>query len=360
MQKTAKAAYMIGVNQPLDIREYPLTKPEPGFALLELVASGVCGTDLHILRGKLPVGTPLALGHEFVGRIASISPEDSKESGLYAGDAVIATIASPCGACKLCTTGNDANCIDMRLTNGGHPNTAPHFHGGYGQYNYSPIKNLIKIPASLDPKMICVFACAGPTLLHAAHLAELAGCDLRKAETAVVQGLGPVGLFTVMYLSALGIPRIIAVTASKKPPRDALALKLGATEVLTAAESGGIADADLIIEASGNPTAFPQGLTMLRNRGVYLIPGQYSNSGAVPVEPQLITFKALHIIGSSQYSVPDIVQYLAFIEAHPQFHEIVSSLASCYTVEDANCALEDAGAGKNIKTLLTNGKEDLP
>jgi threonine dehydrogenase-like Zn-dependent dehydrogenase len=352
MNQTAIAAYMTGVNQPLDIREYPLTKPGPGMALLKLIASGVCGTDLHILRGLIPVGTPLALGHEFVGRIAEISAQDSADTGLAAGDAVIATIACPCFGCKLCVAGDDANCINMGLTNGGNPEAAPHFHGGFGQYNYSPVKNLIKIPESLDPQAVCVFACAGPTIMHAAHLAGLAGCDLSKAETAVVQGLGPVGFFAVLYLAALGIPRVIAVSAHAKPERDALAVKIGATEVIAAAESGGITGADVAVEASGNPAAFAQGLAMLRNRGVYLVPGQYSNSGAVPVEPQTITFKALHIIGSSQYSTPDIGRYLDFLVKHPRLHETISSLAACYAVGDANQAIEDAGTGRNIKTLL--------
>ena len=108
----------------------------------------------------------------------------------------------------------------------------------------------------------------------------------------------------------------------------------------------------MVLEASGNPAAFPQGLAMLRNRGVYLVPGQYSNSGGVMVEPQMITFKALHIIGSSQYSLSDIRRYLAFMEKHPQLHETVLSLATCYAIEDVNRALADAGAGKNVKTML--------
>ncbi len=56
---------------------------------------------------------------------------------------------------------------------------------------------------------------------------------------------------------------------------------------------------------------------MLRNRGVYLIPGQYSNRGGITIEPQLITFRALHLIGSSQYSHRDVEEYLRFLQAHP-------------------------------------------
>lgn len=145
-----------------------------------------------------------------------------------------------------------------------------------------------------------------------------------------------------------------------------MAQKLGATQVFSLEEtqidevtkkikelSGG-PGADIVFEASGNPAAVPQGMGMLRNRGVYLIPGQYSNSGTVAIAPQMITFSALHIIGSSQYSMTDVAAYLAFLQANPQMHESILSLASCYRVEDINEAVEAAKSGKHIKTMLTN------
>lgn len=98
----------------------------------------------------------------------------------------------------------------MGVTNGGDPAIAPHLYGGYAEYNYSPVKNLIKIPSELNPVMVDVFACAGPTVLHAFQLAEKAGCNLREISTAVIQGLGPVGMFALLYLKAMGVPNVIA------------------------------------------------------------------------------------------------------------------------------------------------------
>jgi len=117
--------------------------------------------------------------------------------------------------------------------------------------------------------------------------------------------------------------------------------------------SGGMG-VDLVFEASGSPSAVPVGLKLLRNRGVYLVPGQYSNHGDVAVSPQLITFKALQILGSSQYSVSDVKDYLDFLSAHPGLHEKILALGTCYTVENVNRAFEDAYAGRNIKTMLVS------
>lgn len=362
--KTAKGAVMTGVNQPFEIREYPLTSPPAGMAGMELIASGICGTDIHILRGKIPIQPPTIIGHEFVGRVDAIAPADAAASGIAPGDNVIVDIACPCGECALCRDGDDANCLHMGVTNGGDPETPPHLYGGYVEYNYSPVKNLVKIPADIDPVVAAVFACAGPTALHAFRLARQANAGVERANVAVVQGLGPVGTFAVVHLASLHIPHIVAITAGDNPQREQLALALGATEVCNISRTGvedvirhvrGLGDgigADVVFEASGSPAAVPQGMAMLRNRGTYLIPGQYSNSGGVEIAPQMITFNALHLIGSSQYSLSDVTDYLTFLQENPALHAPIRRLANLYPLTEVNRAFEDAKAGRNVKTML--------
>lgn len=362
--KTAKLAIYTKENVPFEIKEFELTEPKSGYAQVELIASGVCGTDIHIHTGRLPFKGPMVIGHEFVGKITNILKEDSEKYGLKEGDNVIVDIAIPCGKCKLCKEGDDANCVNMNVSNGGNPYEAPHFFGGYGEYNYSPVSNMIKIPEEINPTAACVFACPGPTAIHAFSLAEKAGCNIEKAETAIVQGTGPVGSFAIAYFAAMGIKNVIALTVNKTEASEKLAKELGATEVIdlnciTEAELNehilSMTDslgADVVFEASGNPKAVPTGMSLLRNRGVYMVPGQYSNSGGIEIQPQLITFKALHIIGSSQYSMCDVEKYLEFLQKNPKLQDIILSLATCYKIEDVNKAFDDAKARKNIKTLL--------
>ena len=162
--------------------------------------------------------------------------------------------------------------------------------------------------------------------MHAFALARKAGIELDTVESAVVQGLGPVGLYSLLYLKALGIRRVFAITSGRNEARERIAREFGAERVFALSsqaaeeinaeilrETGGLG-VDLAIEASGAPSAFAEGLDLLRNRGVYLVPGQYSSSGTVAIHPESITFKALHIIGSSQYSFGDVRAYLAFLE----------------------------------------------
>lgn len=363
----AKAAVYVGANKPFEVREFDVVEPPAGYGRSQLIASGVCGTDLHIHNGKLDEAAPAIIGHEFIGKLDALDPAEGEKFGLKVGDNVIADIAVPCGECLLCRTGDDANCVNMGVTNGGDINKSPYLWGGYTEVNFTPLTNLIKIPETLDPTMVSVFACPGPTGMHSFALARRAGVELEKLECAVVQGLGPVGMFGLAYLKAIGVRRVFAVTSGKNEERDKIAYRLGAERVfalsrqsadeiddILRAETGGLG-VDLAFEASGAPAAVAQGIDMLRCRGVYLVPGQYSNSGGVSIQPQAITFKALHIIGSSQYSICDVRAYLEFLVQHPELHEVIRGMATSYPVSDVNRAFDDAGAGRNIKTVLVKG-----
>ncbi|MBO4423092.1 MAG: alcohol dehydrogenase catalytic domain-containing protein [Clostridia bacterium] len=360
----AKAAVFCGPERPFEIREFEITKTPEGYGRSELTASGVCGTDIHFHRGTLFVQPPTVIGHEFVGKLVDCDEKEAAEYGLKRGDNVIADIAVPCGECLLCKNGDDANCVNMKVTNGGSIDEAPYLYGGFAEVNYTPLTNLIKIPESLDPRAVAVFACPGPTVIHAFSLAERANAKINENTVAVVQGLGPVGCFAVMYLKSYNVKKIYAVTAGDNAKREELAKKIGADEVLNidrdgkdaiteklCGENGGLG-VDLCFEASGAPKAVPQGMNFLRNCGLYLIPGQYSNSGGVEIQPQLITFKALQMIGSSQYSACDVRRYLSFLEADPGLTETILDMGSFYHISDVNKAFEDAKAGKNVKTLL--------
>lgn len=362
--RTAKAAVFEGAMKPFSIQTFPVVAPRAGEVGLTLLSSGVCGTDVHIHNGKLASSAPALIGHEFVGRVDALG---AGVSDLQLGDNVIADIALICGHCLLCEEGDDANCLQLHCTNDGDPEAEPHFIGGYAEYLYHPAGNCIRLPKELDPCMASVFACAGPTSLHALRLGKQAGLDLSHVGTAVVQGLGPVGMFAVMALVKAGVQHVLAITTGRNPARDARALELGAEEILSlkngfdavtqrVMEMTDGRGADLVYEASGVPEAFNQGVDLLRNRGWYLVPGQYSSSGTIAFSPEKITFKALRILGSSQYSICDVEDYVAFLVAHPELHSRIAALATKFTVSETNEAIAAAKAGDAIKIVLVPEK----
>jgi L-iditol 2-dehydrogenase len=364
---TASAAVYAQVGQPLEIRSYPITAPKGDRVLLRLRLSGICGTDSHIIEARLPVPPPLIPGHEFIGTVEQLGAR-AKRDGLgqpiQIGDTVIACVASPCGACFNCRQGETANCLHFGVTNLRDPKEPPHLFGGFAEMLYQPAATLVHVPRGLPLDAVAAFPCAGPTAIHGFGRAG----GLTKGELVIVQGTGPVGLFAIAWARAAGC-RVAAIGSIANPQRVALAHRLGAERVWDY-RAGTAADrlaevkrwvarykrgdgADVVFEASGAPSAIPEGLGLVRTLGRYIVPGQYSGSGSVAINPETITFKALTIVGSSQYTLADIKAYLAFLKKNPRLHRpFAACITHRYAVADAVRACADASAGRAVKAVF--------
>jgi D-arabinose 1-dehydrogenase-like Zn-dependent alcohol dehydrogenase len=364
---TGRAAIYQGVGKPLVIREFPVSQPGAGEALLSLESSGICGTDLHIIKGRLGIPGPLILGHEFLGRIEAIGSAGAKDGlgrRLKKGDAAIACVAIPCGACFSCLRGETASCLKFGVTYLKDPGVKPHFFGGYAEFLYMPLENLIRIPDGVSVKAAAAYPCAGPTIIRACSYAG----GLEKGELVVVQGTGPVGLFAIAWAAKAGCT-VVAIGSGSSPHRLKLAKSFGAKTVLDykalpaaeraavikrlAAKLGRGDGADVVIEASGSPSAVPEGVTLLRTRGRYLIPGQYSASGPVTISPEMITFRALQLIGSGQYTLADLSAYLDFLKKNPDLQrKFAASITHSFTVDQAEEAMATVDAGQAGKAVF--------
>lgn len=366
-RRTAKAAVL--TEKGIEVRTYPVTEPKADRVRLGLLRSGICGTDVHIAEGRLPVPTPLIPGHEFIGRVEALGPkaeEDGLGRALVEGDSVIACVAVACGTCASCLRDEAASCLNFGVTYVKDPAAAPHFFGGYAEVLFQPAANCVKVPAGLDLDAVAAFPCAGPTCLRAfTYAGELTGDEL-----VVVQGTGPVGLFAVAYAAKAGCT-VVAIGSGSSPARLRLAKRLGARTVIDYREID--ADerlakvqrlakrlkrgdgADVVVEATGAPSAVPEGMNLVRTRGRYIVPGQYSMSGEVAIAPQLITFRALQIIGSGQYTLTDIGAYLYFLEEHDDLRALFAkSVTHRFAVDDARAALKAVSKGGPVKAVFTS------
>ncbi len=363
------AAVYINTEEPLAIRQYSVSEPAENEARLNLITSGICGTDLHIIKGRLGIPGPLILGHEFIGKIDAIGSQpayDGIGQPLNIGDTAIACVAVPCGSCFSCLRGESASCLNFGVTYFKNPDSAPHFFGGYAETLFSPLGNLIKVSTDISIDAIAAFPCAGPTIIRSCAYAG----GLSAGELVVIQGIGPVGLFAIAWAVAAGC-KVIAIGSGSSPQRMKLAKLFGAETVLdyrnsTVDERNEIIKqkaselkrgdgADVVIEASGAPAAITEGINMLRTRGRYLIPGQYSSSGSIQISPEVITFRALQLIGSGQYTLVDIKTYLDFISDNPSLQEkFASVITHRFTIEQANQAIEAVDTGKVGKAIFVS------
>lgn len=366
--QSAMAAVFTGPQRPLEIKTYPVEAPGEGDALLSLRSSGICGTDVHIWEGRLPIGCTCIPGHEFIGRVEALGAgvtRDGCGAPLAAGDEAVACVAIPCGRCASCRRGESASCLAFGVTYTRNPETAPHLFGGYAQALFSPSANLVKLPSGLPAQTAGAFPCAGPTVLRA--LAYAGG--LHPGALVVVFGSGSMGLFAAALAAGHGC-QVILVASRSQPERWELCHRTGAIDVLDyrqgdletrkaavmeyARQINHADGADLVMECSGNPAAFLEGLAVTRTRGRFVVPGQYSIGAPVSVSPEQITFRALQITGSGQYTLEDLRAYLLLMRASTPLQELADACVThTYAVQDANQAMRDACAGVCVKGVFT-------
>jgi len=369
MNQTGQAAVFTSPAKTFRLATYPVLEPKEQQVLLKLQRSGICGTDLHIYRGKLgmPDGDCI-IGHEFIGSIQKLgqgAAVDGLGQKLEVGNSAIACVAIPCGRCVNCKKGETASCMSFGVTYAQSPAQAPHFFGGFSEYLHSPAANLVRIPDGLDLDAVAAAPCGGPTVIRAFTY----GGGVNPGELVVVQGTGALGVFAVAWAVAHGA-HVVAIGDGDVEVRRKMTLELGAEEFISFRNTtreerlahlqelakkydrgNGV---DLVIETSGAPNAVPEGMDLVRTRGRYLIPGQYSCSGSIEIQPQLITFKAIQMIGSGQYTMQDIGTYLDFLQQHPA---VAAIFARCVThkfkVAQIDEAIRVVGAGQAIKAVFT-------
>lgn len=201
----------------LRLEDVPDPVPGPGQVLVRIRAAGVCGTDLHILDGMIkPDPYPMTMGHEAAGVVESAGPG----TGFSPGDRVAVYNKIFCGTCEQCLGGRHNIC-----------DTEPgqlgfNMDGGDAEYMAVPARNLVPVSAEVDFATAAVLTCAGMTAVHATRLSAL-----RLGQTAVVNGIGGVGVLVVQAARQAGA-RVIAVADSEEKKQ--LALVHGASDAVLA------------------------------------------------------------------------------------------------------------------------------
>jgi threonine dehydrogenase-like Zn-dependent dehydrogenase len=209
-------------------------------ALVRVELAGVCGTDLKIASGAIPVTTPRVLGHEIVGRVVS--------SGALvpAGTRVLVDPAVSCGRCRPCSTGMTNLCANGGLL-------GRDSDGGFAEYIAIPESSLHPIPDAMPDE--------DAALLQVLSTCVHAQAGLPPTSSATVVGLGVTGLLHVQLLRRAGVPDIVGVTRSAW--KRELALRLGATRACAPDDAPSVAGgSDLVIECAGTPESFERSIEL--------------------------------------------------------------------------------------------------
>ena len=167
-----RAAVLREFNSPLRIESTPMPEPEPGAVIARVELAGVCGTDVHLQHGRLPIPLPIVLGHEGVGRVWRLGEgvvSDFLENPLREGDAIAWSSNIPCGQCYWCVVAGRRTLCETRKVYGVNQrfDEFPRLSGGWAEAIYlQPGSAIFRLPDNLSPEQMIALGCAGPTAAH--------------------------------------------------------------------------------------------------------------------------------------------------------------------------------------------------
>ncbi|MHB1296436.1 MAG: zinc-binding dehydrogenase [Anaerolineae bacterium] len=358
-----RAAVMPAPNVPLQVQQMDIPILEDGSVLLQTVFSEVCGTDVHLHHGKLSgVPYPLIPGHVNVGRIVEMrgSPCDVEGNPLYVGQVVtFLDVHETCGKCWFCTVAKASTRCPNRRVYGITYGASEGLLGGWAEMIYlKPGVKVIPLPESVPAERFIGAGCGLPTAVHAIERAEI-----MLGDSVVVQGSGPVGLTAAILAQLSGATQVIVIGGPAG--RLAEAQRIGADTIIDIGEAPaeeraarvmeltGGRGADVTIEASGNPTAVNEGLTMTRDAGRYVIVGQYTDLGDIRVNPHVdINRKHLEIRGSWGVDFSHLWRGMRVLAKHGERYQWERFITRRYSLEEANQALDDVAHYRTVKALI--------
>jgi propanol-preferring alcohol dehydrogenase len=223
---TMKAALLTKYGNLLEITEVPRPVPNADEVLVKIEASGVCFTDVHIMKGEhaSPNPLPLIMGHEGVGRVVELGSDGGR---LKVGDRVgIGYVFGACGHCRECLTGGENYCPDFDATGFS-------VSGCFAEYVVMRQEWANRIPEGISPIEAAPLMCAG-----AAAYASHKKTGVQAGDTLAIFGLGGLGQYAIQIAKLCGV-RVIAVDISEE--KLATAKALGADETVVANENAGAA-----------------------------------------------------------------------------------------------------------------------
>ncbi|WP_431470481.1 Zn-dependent alcohol dehydrogenase [Sphingosinithalassobacter sp. LHW66-3] len=357
-----KAAVLHEAKQPLQIEEVQVSRPGPREVLIRTRAVGVCRSDLHFVDGAFPHPVPTVPGHEAAGVIEAVG---SDVAHLKPGDHVITFFTVFCGSCEMCVTGRVSLCID--------PSTrrAPDQEARLSLADGTPLAPFLNLSAFAEMMLVHENACVAVSKEMPFDRAALLGCavitgagsifndcQLRPGESVAVIGAGGIGLAAINAAKIAGAGMILAIdpVASKRE----LALKMGATHALDAADEG-LAKSVLkmtnggvhyAIEAVGRPNTAELAWTILRRGGTATVLGMIAPGNSVSLPgPTFLTGKKIQgsLLGSTRFPIdmPRLVQL--YLDGKLDLDTMV---AERIRLEDINDALDKLRQGDSVRSVI--------
>jgi propanol-preferring alcohol dehydrogenase len=332
-----QAAVVKEFGKDLTVDNVPVPTPGPGQALVKLITSGVCHTDLHAVEGDWPVkpNPPFIPGHEGVGKVVTLG---EGVTNLTVGQLVgNAWLFSACGDCQYCNTGWETLCEQQQ-------NAGYSVDGSFGEYMLVDAKFAAIIPDGADLVEVAPVLCAGVTVYKGLKMTKA-----RPGQWVVISGIGGLGHIAVQYAKAMGL-RVAAVDVADD--KLALAKKHGAELLVNALHDDPIevvqkvtGGAHGVLVTAVHPSAFGQAIHMSRRGGTIVFNGL--PAGDFPASIFEIVLKGLTVRGSIVGTRQDLAEALEFY-ARGQIHPTVATR----NLSEINAVFDEMKHGKIVGRVV--------
>ena len=285
---------MVFVTEPgkIEIREVPVPSLREFDVLIKVKATTLCGSDLHIFKGKHPaVSLPVPVGHEIAGEVVEVGGGVSK---VQPGDRVTVEPVITCGQCHYCKKGNYHLCANISFQyRQGQGGLTTEFVAPEQWVHILPNNLPYSLGAMIEPLSVAV---------HAVGLAQP-----KISERVAIFGAGAIGLFILQVVRAIGGGDIFIIDINAS--RLNVALELGATEAFNGAkidsveqivsQTGGLG-VQCAFEAVGLETTLTQSLRSLQKGGRAVLVGLFE-AETIRIPANLFVQKEISLTGSQGY-----------------------------------------------------------
>jgi len=276
-------AVVIDEPNKVSVKEVDEPSPAPGQALIKVEACGICGTDIHVIRGEFaPTRYPIIPGHEFCGEVVAVGGE---VRNLRAGDFVAVDPSLFDGTCRQCRMGRFNLCEHWNAIGVGSAN------GACAELVAVPAVNAFRLPTDMPRH----WGALVEPLSCAVHGLDQVG--IRAADEYLIYGAGTMGLLLGQLVKDSGAERLDIVDTN--PKRHDLAKRLAADRVaVSAAELDKPDGWDVVIDATGAVPAIEDGIRRVARGGTFLMFGVANADAKATISPFRVYNDEIKIIGS--------------------------------------------------------------
>lgn len=360
-----RAAVFHEHDQPMVVETVQLDPPEQGEVLVQIAASGVCRSDLHVLKREWTAPLPIVLGHEASGRVVEVGPGVTR---VQPGDPVVLSFAPNCGSCEFCASGRGHLCSTMRreptgmlpggttrLHKDGQPINIFARMGSFAEYAVVHESSVVPVSPDVPLDLAALIGCSVTTGIGAV----LNTARVPAGSTVVVVGCGGVGLNIIQGARLVSATRIIAVDVS--PEKLELAQRCGATDLVDPRDIDVVKHireltndgVDYAFEALGSSPTIQAAYDVIRPGGTAVVAGMAPHGDMVPINAFMLAYQEKTLKGSFYGSARTSLDMPLLVHlARTGKIELDALVARRYPLEAINDAYDDLDRGESGRGLI--------